>query len=87
MSRLLSAIVVLAALGVGLAALGRQEIGPVLVTREDQQRILLLLGNPRDEHTEPGVSLRLPLLEEIRTFDRRWLHLASEPKEIQTTVR
>jgi membrane protease subunit HflC len=33
------------------------------------------------------VSLRIPLLEEMRTFDRRWLHLASEPKEIQTTDR
>jgi membrane protease subunit HflC len=85
--RLLSAIVVLAALGLGLVALGRQGIGPVLVTREDQQRILLLLGNPRDEHTQPGLSLRIPVLEEVRTFDRRWLHLASEPKEIQTTDR
>jgi membrane protease subunit HflC len=85
--RLLAVIVVLAALVLGLTALGRQGIGPVLVTQEDQQRILLLLGNPRDEHTEPGVSLRLPLLEEMRTFDRRWLHLASQPKEIQTTDR
>lgn len=87
MTRLLTIIVILAALGVGLIAAGRQGIGPVLVTREDQQRILLLLGDPRDEHTEPGVSLRLPVLEEIRTFDRRWLHLGSDPKEIQTTDR
>jgi membrane protease subunit HflC len=86
-TRLLTIILILAALGVGLIAAGRQGIGPVLVTREDQQRILLLLGNPRDEHTEPGVSLRLPVLEEIRTFDRRWLHLGSDPKEIQTTDR
>jgi membrane protease subunit HflC len=86
-TRLLAAILVLAALAVGLVALGQQGIGPVLVTREDQQRILLLLGDPRDEHTEPGVSLRLPVLEEVRTYDSRWLHLASDPKEIQTTDR
>ncbi len=87
MTRLLTIILILAALAVGLIAAGRQGIGPVLVTREDQQRLLLLLGNPRDEHTGPGLSLRLPVLEEMRSYDSRWLHLASEPKEIQTTDR
>ena len=87
MIRLLVVILVLVALAVGLVALGQRGIGPLLVTREDQQRILLLLGNPREEHTGPGLSARLPLLEEVRTYDSRWLHLASEPKEIQTTDR
>jgi membrane protease subunit HflC len=86
-TRLLTILLILAALAVGLIAAGRQGIGPVLVTREDQQRILLLLGNPRKERTGPGLSLRLPVLEEMRTYDSRWLHLASEPKEIQTTDR
>ncbi len=87
MRRVIYLIVGAVVLFVGLVALGQQGIGPVVVTREDQQRIILLLGNPREEPTGPGLSLRIPFLEEVRTFDRRWLHLSSEPKEIQTADR
>jgi modulator of FtsH protease HflC len=87
LSRLVAILLVGLALGAVLLVLGEQGIGPVVITREDEQKVVLLLGNPRDAHTAPGLSLRWPLLEEVRTFDRRWLHLSSEPKEIQTLDR
>jgi membrane protease subunit HflC len=78
---------------VGAAALaalvkaGEFGLGPVVVTREDEQKLILLLKNPRDEATQPGISLRIPFLEEVRTFDRRWLHLNSESRLVQTMDR
>ncbi len=59
--------------------------GPLVLNREGEQKIALRFGDPRAVITEPGISLTEPVTE-IRTFDRRWLHLSSgpEPKPIQT---
>jgi membrane protease subunit HflC len=85
--RLALSLAVLVALAVGLVLLGMQEIGPIVITREGEQKIILRLGAPRDEATRPGVALRFPFLDEVRRFDARWLHLSSQPKEIQTQDR
>lgn len=87
MSRLVLFVLVVLAGLVALVVLGSQGIGPVVITREDEQKIVLFVGDPRETPLQPGVALRWPLLEEVRTFDRRWLHLSSEPKEIQTLDR
>lgn len=85
--KLLLFLLGLIALAVGMIFLGQQGIGPIVITSEGQQRIILMLGNPRDEPVGPGIALRWPFIEDVRTFDARWLHLSSEPKEIQTTDR
>lgn len=87
MRRLLFLLLVVAAALAALVKAGEYGIGPVVVTREDEQKLILLLGNPRDRATEPGLALRLPFLEEVRTFDRRWLHLNSKPRLVQTMDR
>jgi membrane protease subunit HflC len=87
MRRVLFLLLIVAA---GLAALvkaGEYGLGPVVVTREDEQKLILLLGDPRDRATGPGLALRLPFLEEVRSFDRRWLHLNSKPRLVQTIDR
>lgn len=71
----------------GLVVLGRFGWGPVVVTQEDEQKLILLLGRPREEATKPGVAGRIPLAEDVRTFERRWMHLSSDPEEIQTQDR
>ena len=81
------ALLVLLALAAGLVALGRMGLGPVVVTREDEQKLLLMLGSPREEATAPGLAARIPLVEDVRTFERRWMHLSSDPEEIQTQDR
>ncbi len=68
---------------VGLILLGELGWGPVVITRENEQKMILFLGDPRAV-TQPGIALRLPLLEEERVFDRRLLYLNAEPDLIQT---
>jgi membrane protease subunit HflC len=87
MRRLLFFLLVVAASLAALVKAGEYGLGPVVVTREDEQKLILLLGNPRERATQPGLALRLPFLEEVRTFDRRWLHLNSKPRLVQTVDR
>jgi membrane protease subunit HflC len=85
--RALFFLLVLAAGAAALVKAGEYGIGPVVVTREDEQKLILLLRDPRDEATRPGLSFRIPFLEEVLTFDRRWLHLNSKPLIVQTIDR
>jgi membrane protease subunit HflC len=75
--------ILLLGLFAGLVALGNVGIGPLVVTREDQQKLILRLGEVR-RVTQPGLSLRIPLLETAQTYDRRWLYLSTEALPIQT---
>ena len=87
MRRALTLLLVLAAIFAALVKAAEYGIGPIVVTREDEQKLILTLGNPRDEATKPGLTWRIPLLQEVRTFDRRWLHLNSKPRMVQTMDR
>jgi membrane protease subunit HflC len=69
--------------GVGFVALGQIGIGPIVITPEGQQKIILLFGTPR-KVTTPGPDLRIPLVEEVRTYERRLLYLNTDPLPIQT---
>ena len=68
---------------VGAIAAGNLDWGPVVITREDQQKIILRL-NEAIHVTEPGVWWRIPLLDTVKDYDRRWLYLNTEPDTIQT---
>jgi membrane protease subunit HflC len=81
--RFVVVVVVLLLGGVGLVALGTLGIGPIVITGEGQQKIILLFGTPR-KVTLPGPDLRIPLLEEVRSYERRLLYLNTEPLPIQT---
>ena len=83
MRRAVIAILVVLALLVGLVAAGNLGLGPLVITREGEQKMILLLGDVRSV-TTPGPSVRLPLLETVQTFDRRWLYLNTEALPIQT---
>jgi len=70
-----------------LAALvwaGEIGLGPVLITHEDEMKIVLLFGSPVSVQTSPGLSLRLPFVSEVRTFDKRFLYTNAEPLPMQT---
>lgn len=83
MKRLIVLVLVLGAVAVGAIAAGRLEIGPVVVTREDEQKMILQFGQVRSV-TEPGIALRIPLVETVETYERRWLYLSTAPASIQT---
>ncbi len=81
-SVLVSVLVVFAA-AVGLIAVGCVGWGPVVITREDEQKIILRLNEAR-RVTEPGISRRLPVIERAARYSRRWLYLNTEADTIQT---
>jgi membrane protease subunit HflC len=84
MRRALGLLLVLAAVFAALVWAGEIGWGPLVITREGQQKIVLLLGNPVSVQTRPGLSLRLPLVSTVLTFDRRFLYFNSESQQIQT---
>lgn len=86
MRRLLVLVLVVAALLAGLVWAGSLDLGPVLITREGQQKMVLFLSNPISVQTEPGLSLRppIPIITEVKTFDSRLLYLNTAPSEVPT---
>jgi membrane protease subunit HflC len=76
-------LALLALAATGLVAAGNVGLGPLVITREDEQKLILFL-NQASRVTAPGPSLRWPLLEAVETYDRRWLYLDTEPDTIQT---
>lgn len=83
MRRLLFFVVLLGISFIALVAAANYGWGPLVITRADEQKIILLLNQARWV-TEPGLSARVPLLMTEETYDRRWLHLNTEPETMQT---
>lgn len=87
MRRLLLLLIVLAGVFVGLVFVSEQgfwDYGPVVITREGEQKLVLRLNEAR-RVTEPGLDWIWPGLEKTETYPRRWLYLNSEPNLIQTS--
>ncbi len=82
MKRILVLLLVVVGVAGATSFLG---FGPVVLNTEGEQRIALLLGEPRVV-TEPGISFAIATTP-IYVIERRWLHLSSEPREIQTRDR
>jgi membrane protease subunit HflC len=83
MRRLVIALLLVLAACIGLVAAGNLGLGPLVITREGEQKMILTLGEVRTV-TTPGATLRLPFVETVQTFDRRWLYLNTDALGIQT---
>ncbi len=83
MRRILLLLLVLSAGAAVLVWLGELDFGPVVITHEDEHKIVLFLGNPISVRTEPGISLRPPF-SSVRVFDSRFQYLNSSPQPMQT---
>jgi membrane protease subunit HflC len=81
--RIVIVVFVLLLLATGLITAGNRGIGPVLITREGTQQIILRFGDVINE-ADPGWSLRIPLLDEVKTFERRLLYLNTAQDVILT---
>ena len=84
MRRVLFALLVLSAIFAAFVWAGNIGVGPVLITREGEQKIVLLFGSPVSVRTQPGPSLRVPFFSNVLTFDRRFLYFNSDPQQMQT---
>jgi membrane protease subunit HflC len=54
----------------------------VVITREDQHKLILRLGDPVSIQKEPGLTLRIPLLDSVEVYDRRLQYLNARPVEM-----
>jgi membrane protease subunit HflC len=82
--RALFGALVLAAVAAALVWAGSIGLGPVLITREGEQKMVLRLGSVAAVRTEPGLWWRIPLLDEVLVFDRRLQYFNARPLLIQT---
>jgi modulator of FtsH protease HflC len=77
----------LAMLGIGLALLavagGNLGIPPVVITREGEQKLVLLYGQVRNV-TQPGISFAIPFVERVTAFPSSWQYDSTEALSIQT---
>ena len=84
MTRALLVLALILGALVGPVAAGQVGWGPIVVTREGEQKIILFL-NEAQRVTKPGLSLRWPApLGEEETYESRWLYLNTEPDTLQT---
>jgi membrane protease subunit HflC len=81
--RITIVVFVALALVTGFVAAGSRGIGPVVITKEGTQQIILRFGDVINE-ADPGLSWRVPLLDEVKTYERRLLYLNTEQDVIQT---
>ena len=84
MRRIVFGLLVISAIFAALVWAGEVGVGPVVITREGEQKIVLLFGSPVSVQTEPGLSLRVPFVSNVVSFDRRFLYFNSEPQQMQT---
>lgn len=84
MRRFLFVGLVLLAAFAALVWAGSLGFGPVLITREDEQKVVVYVNGAIDVRREPGLWWRIPLVSEVLTFDKRRLYLNTEPLPIQT---
>ena len=84
MRRMLSMLLVGLAIVAGLLFAGSRGIGPVLITHEDEQKMVLRLGSVAAVRTEPGIWWRIPLLDDVLVFEKRLLYFNADPISIQT---
>ncbi len=59
----------------------------VFVIREDQVGVLFQLGRIAKSEIGPGVQFKLPLIQDVRSFDRRILTLDSQPERYLTSEK
>ncbi|MEM9469500.1 MAG: protease modulator HflC [Pseudomonadota bacterium] len=54
----------------------------IFTVDQRQQAIVLQLGNPVGQAREPGLHFKLPLVQEVRIFDRRILSVDPAPEQV-----
>jgi membrane protease subunit HflC len=70
-----------AAIVVGLLALASS----LYTVSETEQAIITQFGEPVGKpKTDPGLYLKVPFIQQVHTFEKRWLEWSSDPNQIPT---
>lgn len=54
----------------------------VFIVPETHQAMVIQFGDPVALHTKPGLQVKIPLIQEVRSFDKRALDVDSVPEEV-----
>lgn len=73
---------VLIAVTVGSLWAGEFGYGPLVITRENEHKLVLRFGQPVAILDKPGLSLRIPVLDSVEVYDRRLQYLNARPVEM-----
>ncbi|MEQ1562060.1 MAG: protease modulator HflC [Nitrospira sp.] len=74
-------IIALLVVVVGLFILGAS---PLFIVDITQNAIVVELGKPKRNITEPGLYLKVPFIQEVTYFDKRLLDYDSDPQDVIT---
>ena len=73
LSRILLAVIVIAGFAVYLS---------LFIVKEINQAIVLQFGDPKKVISEPGLQVKIPLIQNVVFIDRRILSLDPQPEEV-----
>ena len=73
---------VLAVIGLIVVALGVTAYASLFTVHQTQQALILQLGNPIRMVSEPGLSYKLPFIQNVEYYDRRILDLDPPVQEV-----
>lgn len=59
--------------------------GALFTVHQAQQALVVQFGDPRRVITEPGLNVKIPLIQDVVYFDKRILGLDAQPEEILTS--
>lgn len=59
--------------------------GALFTVHQAQQALVVQFGDPRRVITEPGLHVKIPLIQDVVYFDKRILGLDAQPEEILTS--
>ena len=76
MNKLLIALFVICGVALLVASMS------LFIVDEREQAIVLRFGQPKGEIRGPGLHVKLPILENVRTFDRRILSIDPRPTQV-----
>ncbi|MBW2275559.1 MAG: protease modulator HflC [Deltaproteobacteria bacterium] len=85
MRRLLLPLLLVVSLLVGLVWAGEYDRGPLVITKENQFKVIVGLGGPKAVLVEPGwdpTAWRIPLVDVVHVFDSRLQYLNARPVQM-----
>lgn len=78
-------LLVLIAIVVGMIWAGEFGYGPIIITKENEYKVIVGITGPREVITEPGwdpTVWKIPFLDEVITYDRRLRYLNAPPVRV-----
>lgn len=64
----------------GIALIGASQ--SVFIVKEGQQSMVIQFGDPVEEYTEAGLKFKIPMIQQVMTFEKRALDVDAAPEQV-----